>query len=157
MSVLIEYFLADDDAEAAEVIDWPSGPAHGVPKRLLRRSVPGRPTLAAPGIEPVVVLGVLEELLTGKTFDEQLEDDHSRPILADREEGMLVVRIDDRFVAAVAAAAPERLAGLAEPWAQSEELLGTPAEDLVWFLTEFRDFCARARQDGQHVYCWVCV
>lgn len=58
MGLISEYFVASTDAAAA-LIDVDSIPSHAV---------------HGGGIEPVVHLGTLEELLTGRTFDEILED-----------------------------------------------------------------------------------
>jgi hypothetical protein len=55
MGLLIDYFVAPADAEAALVLD--GGPG-------------GRfPVTDGSGIEPVVSLGMLEEMLTSKSFD----------------------------------------------------------------------------------------
>jgi hypothetical protein len=68
VGLLIDYFAAssDDDAHAALA----AGPGDRFP------------STGGPGIEPVVNLGMLEELLTGKAFDQQLDDPASRPLIA---------------------------------------------------------------------------
>ncbi len=160
MGLLIDYFLANTDDEAAAVIDWPGGPAKGSSKKgLFGKALPGLPTVEGPGIEPVVNLGMFEELLTGKTFDEQLDDPQARPIVATRDGGeRLVVRLGDDFASAIARSEPARLQELAVPWAQIEEFYGqADPTDLSHFLMQLRDLAAQATDSGQHVYCWVCV
>jgi hypothetical protein len=160
MGVLFDYFLADSDENAAAVIDWPGGPANGVPKRgLFGKAIPGLPAVDGKGIEPTVNLGMLEELLTGKSFDEQLQDPQSRPIVADRDGGeRLVIRIGEVFVSALAEASPARLEELSNPWSQIEEFYGQadPA-DLSTFLLRLRDLATQATNSQQQLYCWVCV
>ena len=106
MGVLFDYFVAENDEQAASVIDWPGGPAKGLPKRgLFGKATPGFPVVDGKGIEPTVNLGMFEELLTGKTFGDQLQDPQSRPIVANRDGGeRLVIRIGDALVTALAQA-----------------------------------------------------
>jgi hypothetical protein len=121
--------------------------------------VPGLPTVDGSGIEPVVSLGMLEELLTGKTFDQQLADSQSRAIVATRDGGECMVhRLGDDFASAIGRSAPARLRELAVPWSQIEEFYGqTDPTDLSQFLLQLRDLAAQATDTGRHVYCWVCV
>jgi hypothetical protein len=49
MGLLIDYFLANGDDEAAAVIDWPAGPANGIPKKVCSvRPCPACLRLTAP-------------------------------------------------------------------------------------------------------------
>jgi hypothetical protein len=161
VALLIDYFLASSDEQARAVIDWPGGPGKSAPKKGLfgRPHTPGLPMLEGPGVEPVVNLGMFEELLTGRTFDEQLGDPLSRVIVANRDGGeRLVIRIGDGFISAIADSDPNRLQELATPWSQIEEFYGQadPA-DLSRFLLRLRELAAQATSSNQHVYCWICV
>ncbi len=84
MGVLFDYFAADSDEQAASVIDQVGGPVSRAtlrePKRkrgLFGRKGESAPatvesafdTVSARGVDPVVHLAVLEELLTGTPFD----------------------------------------------------------------------------------------
>jgi hypothetical protein len=160
MGVLFDYFVAPDDETAAAVIDWQGGPALGVPKQgLFGKPIAGMPTVEDTGIEPTVTLGMLQELLTGKTFDEQLADPTSRPILANRDGGeRLVLRIGNDLVVPLAQAPVERLSELAQPWSEIEEFWGqADPNDLASFLTGLRELALRAHSSDQGLYCWVCV
>lgn len=160
MGVLFDYFVAPDDSAAAAVIDWPSGPASGVPKKgLFGKPVPGLVTMQDTGVEPTVTLGMLEEMLTGKTFDEQLADKGSRPVVATREGGeRMVVRIGDDLVASLAAAPGDRLRELAQPWSQIEEFWGHgDPVSLQEFLQRLQGMAAQAQAGKKGLYCWVCV
>jgi hypothetical protein len=77
MGLLIDYFAASSDDDARTAL------AAGPGDRF--------PSTDGPGIEPVVNLGKLEELLTGKTFDQQLDDPASRPLVASANDGQVLV------------------------------------------------------------------
>lgn len=161
MSTLFTYFSAGADDLAAATLDWPSGPQGGPPKRAFRKQESGFDSVDGRGVEPVVQLGMLEALLTGKTFEQQLADPLSRPIVAERAAGasvLLVIRINDEFVSALASSEPKRLSDLASPWAQIEEFSGLASVDgLTELLLLLRDLANRSRDRGEHLYCWVAV
>ena len=106
MSALYDYFSAASDEAAAGVIDragGPGGPA--VAPAPVKRGWFGRTsspppvqdmgpafdTVSAGGIDPVVMMGTLEELLTGRHYDEVTNDPRSGHIVAIRDEGQLLV------------------------------------------------------------------
>lgn len=142
MSALYDYFSAASDEAAAGVIDragGPGGPA--VAPAPVKRGWFGRTssppplqdmgpafdTVSAGGIDPVVMMGTLEELLTGRPYDEVINDPRSGHIVAIRDEGqLLVVALTDALSQALAAASPQRLADVAVPWAATEEFGGRP-------------------------------
>lgn len=146
MSLLLKYFSATSDQAAATTID--RGP----------QSDPTLHVVDGRGVEPTVQLGMFEELLTGKSFDEQLDDPQSRPIVSDRDGGeLLVVRLDDNFVAQLAAATVEQLSRLVEPWSETEEFCGqASAEGLTELIVQLRGLAEHAVAAGEHVYCWMC-
>lgn len=139
MGLLTEYFAAPTD-EAAAVVDADSIPPHAVD---------------GGGIEPVVHLGTLEELLTGRTFEEVLDDAPASPV-ADRHGGEeLVLRLTDALVRALADVSDGQLDEVAVPWSQTDELTGTDPADLAAFGRRLSALARRARADGGHVYCWL--
>lgn len=145
MGVLVDYFTAPSDEDAAVVLD--SGPGERFP------------STEGTGIEPVVMLGRLEELLTGKTFSQQLVDPASRPLVASgRDHHRLVIKIDNGFARALADADRSTLDDLAVPWSQAEEIGGTADPELLAdFLRRLQDLAGAATSTGSAVYCWLCL
>lgn len=140
MSVLTEYFVAATDDVAASV----------------DADAPPQQALHGGGIEPTVHLATLEELLTGRSFDDIL-DDEADPV-ADRDDGDdLVVRLSDELLRALVAAPDGRLDELAVPWSQTEELEGADPAVLAEFAHALAALARQARADGASVYCWVHV
>ena len=165
--------LGGGSADAAAVLPRAGGPssnavAHTVEKKkgLFGRkteieitftddaSLPIYETLSVRGIDPVVQLGTLEELLTGRSFEDILDDPSAEDIATDGER--LVLRLNDALPPALIAATNQRLAEVATPWAQTEEFGGDadPA-DLVEFLTGLRELAQRSASRGERLYCWV--
>lgn len=173
MSLLCEYFAAPSDAAAAVVVDRLGGPADatGAPvptKRGLFRhkAEPVRapagaavayPTVDGGGIEPVVQLATLEEILTGRTYDDVIEGLEEGNVVAERDGGhRLVVRLTPTLTAALSDADPDTLAAAALPWSQTEEFWGEadPAP-LAGFLARLADLARGARERGDTLYCYV--
>jgi hypothetical protein len=78
MALLCQYFVADSDAAAAVTIDWVGGPGNPPEaKSLFRRSRPEAiSTVAAPGIEPMVMMSTLGNLLRGQSaYNEEIPKD----------------------------------------------------------------------------------
>jgi hypothetical protein len=159
VGVLRTYFLAASDELAAATVDWVGGPLAGPKKRAFRKQESGYLGVDVGGVDPIVELGMLEELLTGKSFDAQLNDPLSRPVVAMRDNGeRLVLRIDDRFVEKLAAADPGRLTGLVVPWSEIEEFSGQASvTGLTELLMRLRGLAHHAIDSGEHVYCWICI
>jgi len=180
MGVLFDYFAADSDDVAASVIDRlggpgssarPTAPAITPRRRLFRRSTEQAPalrdettelvfdTVCDTGIDPVVQLGTLEELLTGRPFDDILDDDRSGKAVATHNDGEeLVLTLTESVTTALVEASAKRLSEVAVPWSQTEEFWGTAdPEVLSDFLGELRGLARRARARDQQLYCWVCV
>jgi hypothetical protein len=76
MGLLCDYFTAASDAQAEETIAWIGGPANPPQDRSLVRGsqVAARPTVSLPRIESAMWMGKLEEVLTGRSFDDILRD-----------------------------------------------------------------------------------
>jgi|GEM_PF-541355 len=179
MGVLFDYFAADSDELAASVIDRRGGPGTApspVPsntprRRLFRRAVEQAPvrredapelvfeTVSVRGIDPVVQLGTLEELLTGRPYDDIVEDPRSGHALAMCDGGeRLVMTLTDGVTTALLEAGNDRLAGVAAPWSQTEDFLGDgDPEVIAGFLQNLSALARRARASDQRLYCWVCV
>jgi hypothetical protein len=117
------------------------------------------PTVSDTGVDPVVQGGTLEELLTGRAYEQIEEDPRWAQSLAVREGGeRLVLTLTDGLVDALAQASDERLAEVAVPWSETEEFWrsGDPSA-LTPLLLDLANLCRDARSRGDQVYCWVCV
>lgn len=158
MGLLVDYFADVDDASAASTLA--AGPSAPVKRGLFRKEQgPPRRTIDGHGIEPTVQLGQLDGLLTGRPFEDVLDDGESFAIIADADGGeRLVMRLGRPFEDAILAASDDALQRVAEPWSQTEEFFGqaSPAE-LATFLRELRDLTGEARRDDKAVYCWLSV
>ena len=116
-------------------------------------------TISVKGIDPVVQLGTLEELLTGRPFDDVLADPLTGRDIALRDGGeRVVVTINQAVTTALAAASDESLDHVALPWSQAEEFgnLADPT-DLAAFLKDLAGLARRSEASGNRLYCWICV
>ena len=111
MGVLFDYFAADSDQDAAAVIDRVGGPGSQqvlAPRPAKSRwglfgrkdattelasdaQLPVHDTVSGKGIDPVVQLGKLEALLTGRPYAEVVDDPRSGHALEIRDGGERVV------------------------------------------------------------------
>ncbi|MCY1676876.1 hypothetical protein OVA06_19585 [Pseudarthrobacter sp. SL88] len=180
VGVLFDYFSAASDEEAAAVIDRVGGPgsqaaigAPAEPRRGIfgRKRQPAAPatgtfqeagvfdTVAGNGIDPVVQLGTLEELLTGRSFDDVMDDPRSGQALADRDGGeRLVLTLTEPLSTALATASDEALERVAIPWSETEEFWNAADPALLaGFLKDLAGLARRSKASGQGLYCWVCV
>lgn len=156
MGLICDYFSAPSDESAAEVADRDGGPA-GV--LTADATGPAFPTVAGGRIDPVVVLGSVTALLTGRTFSEVLAaGDRRDPVAMQDDGGQLVLRVDDTVVDALAGADDAALTAVVDPWSQTDELAGASDPDsLAEFLRDLAGLARGARAGGEGLYCWVCV
>jgi len=144
VGVLYDYFAAPDDAAAGAVAD--EGPADAF-------------DTVATKIDCVVELAYVEELLGGRSLDEQLDDPRAGGLVEQLGEGdHLVLTISDEMQTALAAAPDTELSRVAREWAKVEEFHGVA--DPAGLESVLRELCALARnaRDAKHgLYCWVCL
>ena len=166
------YFAAAGDTEAAEALIRPGGPL-GWPEVVGHRRVgflrkepvvtelgPAYDGFAVDGYDPVVSMGTLEALLTGRSYDAVAE--HPRQggtVSPDPPEGRLVVTLTDTLRDALASADDDRLADVARAWGETEELADgdrgpAPAGAHLEFLRRLRALARRATDSGQSLYCY---
>jgi hypothetical protein len=137
MGLLIDYYLAGSDESAVTLGAEPES-ASGV--------------MSGNGIEPVVMLSTLENLLTGLSEDEIAERGGGE-IVGISDSGAMVVRVRDQLLEAVAGADAPRLRTAAASWIESEELAGTSDLDTACsWLDGFRGLAIQARETGLRVY-----
>ncbi|MFJ5988328.1 hypothetical protein [Lentzea sp. NPDC092896] len=140
---MYDYFVAPSDELAAATID--GGPVNS----------PFR-TVETKSLDPVVVMGQLEELLTGRPYDEVFEDPRCGHDLAIEDDGeVLVLTVTDGLRDGLAAAGG--LYEIAAAWAKIEELEGFDPVVLADVLGQLRDLAAEAVKNEERLYCWVCV
>jgi hypothetical protein len=145
MGNLYDYFAAADDEAAASAFDLVGGPSAG-----------GFDTVGLKGIEPVVQMGTLEELLTGRPYDEIIQDPRQGGDICHREDDGEhgVLSLTDSLAAALADADRQRLAEVAEPWSETEEFWGDADPDILTdVLWELAELARRARDRGHRLYC----
>ncbi len=181
MGVLFDYFSAGSDDEAASVIDRVGGPGSQVveaeraaeAKRGLlgrRRSTPKATfatdpglvvydTVSIKGIDPVVQVATLEELLTDRPYDDVIEAPRCGLVLDSRDGGeRLVCALTDTLMTALAGADADVLQRVSVPWSQTDEFYGAAdPEDLAAVLGDLAGLARRSQANGQRLYCWVCV
>jgi hypothetical protein len=116
------------------------------------------PTVDLKGVEPFVQMGTLDEILTGRSFDDVLQDT-SAEIIAERDDGeRLVARLTRTLQEALARADTMRLKDAAARWSATEEFGGVadPVE-LGECLVELAGLARTAELQRQRMYCWLCV
>jgi hypothetical protein len=150
VGVLNDYFAASSDEAAAATIDLPGG--HGT-------GGGSSGTVSGNGVDPMVQMGTLEALLTGRDYDEIMLGHVASAIVASRDGGQrLVVRLTGELQAALSQADHARLAAVAVRWLRTEEFSGQddPGIAAPW-LDELASLARRATTRGQQLYCWTCV
>lgn len=106
------------------------------------------------GIEPVLHLGIREELQRGRTFEETLDDAPTPPV-AERPGGEgLVERITDELARILADVSDRQLDEVAVAWSQTCDLDGADPADLAAFAVG-SDTCASGTRRRGHVSCWL--
>jgi hypothetical protein len=169
VGVLFDYFSAASDEAASSAIDLPGGPGvplagpsqFGLAEVHQIKAPEGAPfdTVLAKGIDPLVQLGTLEALLTGRDYEQIVAGPRAGLALAIRAGGQrMVVTLSDELQAALADADDRQLASVAVPWAQTEEFWGQgDPQDITELLHELAELARRARSRDEGMYCWVCV
>ncbi|ETK35589.1 hypothetical protein [Microbispora sp. ATCC PTA-5024] len=151
MGIFYDYFRAATDDEAAAVCDWPAGPTCPPPGTEPKDSVELK------GIDPHVMMGTLEALLTVSRYEDIADRSRHAATLQHSDDGHQgLFTITDEFTTALATAGDEQIRAVAHPWSQTEEFWGNadPAE-LSEALYELRDLAVQARQHEHHLYCWM--
>lgn len=160
MGLLCDYFTAASNAQAVETIDWIGGPANPLrPSGLARSQIAARPTVSIPRIEPTVWMGKLEEVLTGRSFDDILQDPTGQ-VVASRDGGeRQVIRLTARLQDALASIDDDTVDEVAARWAAPDEYYGTGGDPelAARALRALVHLVRTSRERGETLYCWVCV
>jgi hypothetical protein len=155
MGVLTDYFSAPSDAAAASALDRVGGPGQPAagPSPL-----PPFDTFQSKGLDPAVIMGKLEEALTGQDYRViTARTQHGRMVAKGGAHGPWVAKVSSPLQAALSQADSSKLARAAAQWSQAEELRGASAEDLTPILEELSGLARRATARDEHLYCWVCL
>lgn len=177
MGIDVAFFSAPDDEAAQDAerrpggpLGWPQVTGHrktGLFRKepVLTELGPAYDGFAARGYDPVVHMGTLEELLTGRAFDTIMDDPRAGGSAGDGNdapESNSVVTITDSLRDALASADDDRLAEVVVPWSRTEELQHPGWEDVgvadhLAFLRDLRDVAVRARAAGHRLYCYFAL
>jgi hypothetical protein len=182
MGVMYEYFAAPSDEAAAAMIDAVGGPGgppppspaleearrtgdvealrkalHELSKPKVRESASGTLVLECKGIDPMVKMGTLEELLTGTSYDEITgRPRYGKELAADDWGSPSVLTVADELQTALTDATDDQLMAVAVPWSQTEEFDGDGDPDILTaFLRELAVLARTAGERGERLYCWV--
>jgi hypothetical protein len=158
-----QYFAAASVKVASEVAHRENGPTSGAAKRVGKRKVSQKDRAAsptfkvvdAPKIDPYVAAATLTTLLTGRKYDDIVDDLDWGDVVAEGPAGHLVIATTDAFVTALATSDDATLTEVAEEWSNTDELSGVPAADLAAKLHELAALARATRADKGRLYCWV--
>ncbi|WP_169949088.1 hypothetical protein [Microbispora sp. H11081] len=151
MGVFFDYFRAATDDEAANVYDWPAGPTCPPP------GIEPKDSAELKSIDPYVMMGTLEALLTGSRYEDIAERPrHAATLRFSDDGGQGILTVTEEFTTALATATDDQIRAAAHLWSQTEEFWGLadPAE-LTELLQDLRDLAVRATQHQHHLYCWT--
>ncbi|MFF4078203.1 hypothetical protein ACFYZN_02220 [Streptomyces sp. NPDC001777] len=143
MSILVEFFVAPDDASAALVL--PTGP---------RRAFE---SLSFGNFDPEEAVIEWECLLAGGSFEELVEAGEPRVVAGLDDDGCVVLALSPRLSAALAGAGPSGSRAVAAAWvarrAEDGEFIDVGVAEAI--LGDLSALAGDARHRGQGVYCWV--
>lgn len=141
MSIIIEFFIAPDDASAAGVVD--SGPTG-----TFESAECGNFNAAEAMVE-------WEAIFTGQSFEALVAADEPRMI--SEGDGPLLFAASGALHGALADATPDRLTEVGGLWieAQAEEGRIFDPEMVDGLLGDLADLARTARTRGHSLYCWM--
>ncbi|MDR2257388.1 MAG: hypothetical protein LBE25_15525 [Arthrobacter sp.] len=140
MGNLYTYFAATDDAAAATAIDG--------------ESFPDTELVLDASVDPIVELGTLESILSGRPYEEVADDPRSGHLLADGGE-CWVVTVTEGAATALAGAQAPRHAEAAVAWSHTDELEGSDPADLAEVIGGLSGLATHAAARGWKLYCWM--
>ncbi|MDY7088684.1 MAG: hypothetical protein SYR96_26710 [Actinomycetota bacterium] len=135
---ITDYFLAPDDATAGTV------PAEGGP------GAASLPVVEAKGMDPVVVMGNLESVLTGRPYGVVVGAPRQGHAVSGASDAV-VVAVTDSLRDALAGASVDALGDAAARLAATAELAGSDPVEVTNFVHGLAGLARQA--DGRHLYC----
>jgi len=143
MGILTDYFVAGSDTEAAGTLKVTGGPEQA-----------GLATVQLKGVDPVVNLATLEEILTGADSMAIISGGED-PVADGGSDGPWVLRVRQSLVAALTAADPGKLSDVAADWAATEEYEGTDPKELLDVLRDLGRIAKQSVDENKSLYCWM--
>ena len=154
MGVLYTYFVARSADVAGAVLDQPSGP--GGPDGM--ELVDGIMPVPLTGIDPPVMLGQLQSLLTGVSWQAIFERGTYEIVAATDDNAVTVMSMPAAFQRALATASQGALEAVCEPWSEIEEFGGgVDPRDLENIVSDLAELARTAESTNRRMYCWVCL
>jgi hypothetical protein len=139
MGILVDYFIAVDDAQAAALLnDYDA---------VLASDMDGA------HIEPITELTGVEAYLGGRTYDAIVEDPDSFADVADDGDGGYIVKIGRQFVERLAAASEAELISAGAMWAADASDIDPT--DAAEYLRMIQGYAQRARTEQMGLYCRI--
>jgi hypothetical protein len=151
VGVLYDYFRTTDDATAATLMEslGPGGPTAVANARL------GVDAIDLKGIDPDITLAKLVGFVRGRDWI------NLRSLwYEDEQEGPGMMSIDDVTRDALASIITAQMPELSARWGQIDELAwaGPLSEDeMLPAIEKITALAQRARDAGEHLYCWWCL
>ncbi len=141
MSSIVKFFVATE-ADAADALTGGPGTAP--------------PTLNFGNFDAEEALLYWEAELTGRSFEDLVNDDLPE-IVAESEDGPMVLALSGALSASLAAADAARLAELAQWWVDKKAEVRVRIETVIAtdILRQLADLTRRQRKPDERVYCWV--
>lgn len=175
MGTLTDYFTAPSDPAAAAALDGLldlTPEAHAADREMHRHTpetaarprlqiaAGGTPVLFGKGVDPVVSLGLLEAVLTGRTYERVLDDPRQGDLVADND-GAAVLTVTDTLRDALAARDAAALDRDGRAWTAALRADAGPGpepaseETAVRFAMVLSELATGAAARGDHLYCRV--
>ncbi|MER7005311.1 hypothetical protein ABT297_20005 [Dactylosporangium sp. NPDC000555] len=153
MGVLYDYFRAADDASATKLIENLDGGPAGAGNSATADAIDLK------GIDPTVMLAQLVCFVRGVEWSVDVIEEH---LVWSRNEsaGPWVFSIGDDVRDTLASITEAQMPGLSARWGRTEELAWDgplPDDAMLPVIEQISALARRARDAGDHVYCWVCV
>lgn len=153
MGVLYDYFRApSDDAAIALIGEIGGGPV------VVADSSRTVDAVDLKGIDPGVALGSLVGFVRGVHRRKDLV--RSDLLWSLDEQGPWLLSIDDDTRDALAAITDDQVPALSAQWGRIEELASDgplPGGQLIPVINAISGLAGRARDAGDHLYCWCCL
>jgi hypothetical protein len=178
VSVLTDYFAAGSDGVAATAVEYFDGQPRlldlaaedvAADKALyllspdeatrpqVRTAESGTLVVQSKGVDPTC-LARLEEILTGRSYDEVNGDPRQAALIAPAEDdidGCMVLSVTDTLRNALASLDPLEQSQAARQWADAE-FSATAEDSLTMFVGALTDLARQAVVSNDRIYCYVC-